>query len=150
MSIRDARLDECDELSELALVSKRHWGYDEAFMERCRPELIVQRHDVEAGRVFVSEDSLGRRQGFAVVLTDGADAVVLDMLFVDPLFIGHGVGRALVDEAVARARRDGATVMRIESDPYAAGFYERVGAVQVGTSRSWSTGRDLPLFELRT
>lgn len=49
MLIRDARPDEAGELTELALRSKAHWGYDEAFMASCREELTVRPSEVGSG-----------------------------------------------------------------------------------------------------
>jgi hypothetical protein len=43
VEIRKARPDEAGELTELALRSKAHWGYDEAFMASCREELTVRK-----------------------------------------------------------------------------------------------------------
>jgi hypothetical protein len=37
--IRPAQADEVEALTALALRSKAHWGYDDAFMEACRAEL---------------------------------------------------------------------------------------------------------------
>lgn len=39
ITIRRARLDERQVLTELALRSKAHWGYDRVFLDRARPEL---------------------------------------------------------------------------------------------------------------
>ena len=41
LTIRAARVGEAGFLSELALRSKAHWGYDAAFIEACRDELSV-------------------------------------------------------------------------------------------------------------
>jgi GNAT superfamily N-acetyltransferase len=49
-----------------------------------------------------------------------------------PKRIGRGIGRALFDHAVRRAASLGAGSVRIEADPYAEGFYRRMGARWVG------------------
>ncbi len=148
MELRLARVEEAGALTQLALASKRHWGYDDEFMDRCAPELVVHEQDIVRGRVAVAAGENGAPRGFYVLLDEDDGAAMLDMIFVEPDAIGHGVGRALIEHARETARTTGATVLRIESDPFAAGFYDRVGARLVGTKRSWSTGRDLPLYEL--
>ena len=50
MMIRAARSDEAVRLTQLAFDSKRHWGYDDAFMELCRSELVVREGDVHRGK----------------------------------------------------------------------------------------------------
>jgi GNAT superfamily N-acetyltransferase len=145
--ISAARLDETECLTRLALASKRHWGYDDAFMERCASELTVRESDLEAYRVLVARKAEAVL-GFYQLIPFDESCVELDMLFVEPRFIGEGVGGALMRHAIDVARDDGALTLRIVSDPCAAPFYEHFGAVLVGTSIASSTGRSLPTYEL--
>lgn len=149
MRIRPARLDEIDSLSALALASKATWGYDEAFMERCRVELVVRDEHVERGLAHVAVDDADGALGFYALKEPGERSAELDLLFVAPAHLRRGVGRALLADACREARRRGWPVLLVESDPFAAPFYEREGAVLIGTSTSPSTGRELPLFEVR-
>jgi len=146
MKIRPAVVSEIPELSAMALESKRSWGYDDAFIELCRAELTVRVDDVDAGMVLVAEDENGGVVGF-YALGESAGPE-LTMLFVSPEAIGHGIGSTLVHDALSRARSRGWRTVLIESDPFAASFYERLGAVLVGTSPSPSTGRSLPVYEM--
>jgi GNAT superfamily N-acetyltransferase len=137
--LRDARPDECDALSALAYSSKAHWGYDDAFMEACRDELTVS---LDRAHVRVAHD--GALLGF-----HGLDGDELTWLFVAPGAMGRGVGRALVRDACALARAAGIGRLRIEADPNAVGFYERMGASRVGEVASGSIpGRVLPVYAL--
>lgn len=147
VAIRPARATDVATLSRLALESKASWGYDEEFMERCRGELVVRECDVDEQLVYVAlEGGCDDAVGFYVLKERGESDGELDMLFVDPSHMGEGVGRSLLVHSQSEARRRGWLTMRIESDPFAASFYERHGAVLVGSSRSPSTGRDLPLY----
>src|SRR5215469_5983639 len=56
---RSARADEASLLGELALRSKGYWGYDEDFLEACRPELTFRPADVAARRIVVAEGATG-------------------------------------------------------------------------------------------
>jgi GNAT superfamily N-acetyltransferase len=142
-----ARVSEADDLTRLALASKRQWGYDDPFMERCRSELTVRASDIENHSVFVARETEGIL-GFYVLTSFDATRAELDMLFVAPTSIGDGVGGALMRHAVNVARGEGAVTLRIVADPYAAAFYEHFGANLVGSSISSSTGRSLPTYEL--
>jgi GNAT superfamily N-acetyltransferase len=42
---------------------------------------------------------------------------IIRMLVVDPAFRGKGIGRALSDECIARARRDGSPVIALHTSP---------------------------------
>lgn len=147
MRIRPGDSSEIKDLSALALRSKRHWGYDEDFIERCRAELTVPEHDVENGMVFVAEGDVGQVIGFFSLAEQPRPE--LKMLFVAPDVIGHGVGTALVRHALSVAKSRGWRVLVIESDPFAASFYESLGAELIGTTQAASTGRMLPLYEMR-
>jgi GNAT superfamily N-acetyltransferase len=63
----------------------------------------------------------------------------------------RGTGRTLFEHAVNQARAAGFDLIKIEADPNAEGFYERMGARRVGTSVSEVEGekRELPLMEYR-
>lgn len=147
MLIRAARLDDLDGLAALALRSKGHWGYDATFLEACRAELTLAPADLEDRDVRVAEVG-GRMAAIAAVRVEGAAAELTD-LFVDTTDIATGVGRALWDDAVARARASGAVSLRIEADPHAEDWYRRRGAMPVGRVASGSiAGRWLPVLEL--
>jgi len=143
VTVRGARAGEAAALTALAVRSKAHWGYDDAFMRSSQASLTVGDADIAAGRVLVAErDHLVF--GLARVEPDGE----LGLLFVDPLALNRGVGRALFDAAAALARRLGARRMAILADPNAALFYERMGARFVSHAPSDAIpGRTLPLYE---
>jgi GNAT superfamily N-acetyltransferase len=144
--IRPAREEEADLLSQLALRSKAHWGYDAEFMRRASADLTITPPYIRANRVFVAED-VGAVAGY-YALRVCEEWVELDALFVAPERIGYGFGAALWRHAVATARQLGAARLRIDSDPFAEGFYLRMGARRIGEVQSpIGPGRMLPLLE---
>ena len=143
LAIRPARADEHRAVSALALRSKAHWGYDDAFLEACRAELTWSADECASGDLWVLDDGTGPR-GLVEVTGEPPDGT-LAALFVDPPLIGTGAGRALLDHALDRARVRGFRTLHLDADPGAASFYARFGAVRVGTSPSGSVpGRVLP------
>ncbi len=147
MQIRPARADEAEALSTLALRSKAVWGYSEEFLERCGAELTVTAEDVGRLRAHVADDE-GALLGFFTIRGAPPEGE-LDSLYVDPAFIGRGVGRALLDAARVLARGAGFRALAIHADPNAEAFYLRHGATRVGEVPSGSiAGRSLPLLRL--
>jgi ribosomal protein S18 acetylase RimI-like enzyme len=142
--LRDAPAEDAAALSALAQRSKAHWGYDEEFLRRARPELTVTAEDVEQFVVRVAERD-GALLGFSAVDLDGTPAELL-ALWVDPPAIGTGVGRALLRDALATAAARATGGLLVESDPNAEGFYLRHGARRLGERRSTTTKRLLPLL----
>ena len=148
VTLRPARAADCAALSKLAMVSKAYWGYDDAFMEMCREELTITPTRIDRETMAVAEQD-GRIVGFyAYAEQDGGVAEVMDV-FVDPTFIGAGLGRQLFEHMCDSARSAGLSRLEIYADPHARAFYERMGAVLVGEAASVSIpGRMLPQLTL--
>ncbi|MFD7297694.1 GNAT family N-acetyltransferase [Streptomyces sp. NPDC059897] len=147
--LRPARPDEAPRLSALALRSKAHWGYDDAFMAACVDELTLRPAEVVRRRTTVAEGADGRLLG--LVTLEGPPPVgELGLMFVDPDAIGLGVGRLLFEHMRETARAAGFRTVGWSADPNAVPFYEAMGGRQVGVTPSGSVpGRTLPLMELR-
>lgn len=146
VTLRPALVDECAALGELCLSSKGWWGYDAAFLEACRQELSIGEDDI--GDLLRVAEVSGAVAGLVQLAQDGNDWHV-EKLFVDPPFIGRGVGAALMRWALDAARGHGARRLVIEADPGAVDFYRRFGAVEAGMVASGSiAGRFIPLLVL--
>lgn len=112
-------------------------------MSVCRSEAILTPEIVGGSSVMVAEID-GRVTGM-VQLIVGDSVAEIDKLFVEPECIKSGIGRALLDWAKSEAYGAGATALLVEADPYAADFYRRCGAVDVGLApSSLFPGRFLP------
>ena len=82
-------------------------------------------------RVAVVDD---RIVGFATVVATGRVGELED-LFVDPDWMRRGVGRALVVDAIDKARDQGLSRINVTANEHALVFYKNVGFVYDGTSR---------------
>jgi GNAT superfamily N-acetyltransferase len=147
LTFRRAAPDDSQRLSELTFASKAYWGYDEAFMERARHDLVVTRGYLEANECWLA-DSDGEVVGW-FSLVDMPGSLLLDNFFLLPDHIGSGLGRQMWEQALTRAAERGADRLTLESDPNAAGFYEQMGARRTGTVTAPSTGRELPVYEVQ-
>jgi putative acetyltransferase len=74
------------------------------------------------GETYLLAEQAGRAVGYAALRGDELTAV-----FVRPGLQGRGVGRALVDAAVRRARRGGHRRLRVIAASGAVGFYAALG-----------------------
>ena len=110
------------------------------------PDYIETHTVLVAGAASQSESVIGM-----CALEDHEDHWELAHLWVDPRAHGLGAGRALVSRALAIAARSRpGSVVRVEADPNAAGFYQRLGAREVGAVPAPMDGdqaRTLPVFE---
>ena len=149
-TLRTAIPDEAAIMSGLALRSKAYWGYSQEFLDACRQELSVSSQDIAAEiyRHAVAENK-GRIIGFYALKRLSAKEFELEALFVEPDHIGTGIGRALMNHAIKSVALQSGTSIIIQSDPYAARFYEAAGGVLIGKRESGSIpGRYLPLYEI--
>lgn len=151
MLLRRALLDEAELLSNLCFQSKAYWGYSDAFMETCRQELTVTPAQISSDIVIVAESEQGVAGVAHLIVT--ASTARLEKLFIGSDFIGQGVGALLFEKIVKEMKtlkEKGYSSFQIISDPFAKGFYEKMGAHLIGTvpSDTWPD-RDLPLFEFK-
>jgi GNAT superfamily N-acetyltransferase len=128
-------------IRELTEASKAHWGYEREMVREWADGLDLTPGSPRWPELYVA-DAEGEVVGWVGLLPAGA-LCVLDDLWVDPAWIGRGVGARLFRFAMARARELGAQRMEWGSDPNAVGFYERMGAHQLGEQMgAW--GRPTP------
>lgn len=92
--------------------------------------------------LLLAIDGEGRTVGF--MLLDGSH---MEALFIDPACRGQGIGRQLVNHAMA-GHPDLTTDVN-EQNPQAVGFYERIGFVRTGRSEVDGQGKPYPLLHLR-
>ncbi len=133
MRIRLARVEERQALEDLQRrASLALPDYREQL--EAHPEAIeLPSEQLALGQVFVAERD-GRTLGFAVLISSEAEAEI-DGLFVEPGQWGQGIGRALIDHAVHKARRKGLTLAVI-AGPTARGFYEKCGFSVEGEAKT--------------
>ncbi len=144
VTIRRARPDEAEALTALILRSKAYWGYNDTFMAAARPSLALSSEAIERDQPYCAEVA-GALAGVLNLYALSADEVYLDDLFIEPGFIGKGIGALLWRYAVALAPAMGATTMVLDADPNARAFYEHMGAIHIGETPSTVVpGRTLP------
>lgn len=139
-----AKPAEAEALSAIAFSAKRVWGYPEAWIDAwCHvltitPEFIANE---ETFCVMEGETAVG----FYALIREH-ERLRLEHLWVLPRAMQRGLGRALFEHAVARARALGFGGFEIEGDPNAEPFYLRMGARRVGSVLSEVCGerRELP------
>lgn len=90
---------------------------------------------IDSGWVRVAVDAEGMPVGFSAVIPTSGPVYELDGLFVEPDHMSSGIGRALIEDAAARASEEGAEALEVTVGP-AQGFYERVGFDLIGTAQT--------------
>ena len=144
MVIRAGTEDDVPRLRQIAVDAKSHWGYDPGQVEDWALSGDFDPESMRARMVYVAEVE-GAPVGWASLITRG-EVAWLEDLWIDPPWIGRGVGRLLFEHIAGRARELGASRLEWEAEPNAHGFYERMGATYVRDSEVTEWGRVLDVL----
>jgi ribosomal protein S18 acetylase RimI-like enzyme len=149
LQIQRAIPEQANEMTQIALAAKAHWGYPERWMEIWSPQLTFHPEYFEENESWVVEmDSVPI--GFYTLQEKDGNAWI-ENLWVLPDYIGKGVGKSLFLHAVEVSRQRGYKTLQLEADPNAVGFYEKVGMRKIGERHSEVAGqpRVLPIMEMK-
>jgi N-acetylglutamate synthase-like GNAT family acetyltransferase len=145
--IRRATPEEASMLTTIALEAKRHWGYPEHWIKHWESDLTISADFVRDHHVYVAEAD-GEIRGFYALCVNG-DKAELEHMWVTPASIGTGIGKELFLDAMERAAALEVRDVEIVADPNAAGFYERMGATQIGEVESPIDGQSRKIPRLK-
>ena len=148
VTLRKATGDDADALTDLAHRAKAHWGYSPSWMRQWDAQLTILPGYIEMHHVWVAE--CDRAIVGMCALEDRGPRWMLEHVWVEPGLHRSGIGSRLVLRALDMARAEHATVVELLSDPYATGFYDRLGARHVGDVPAPMPGardRTLPRYE---
>ena len=134
IQIRRARPDEAAALTEIAHAAKRHWGYPENWIEHWKADLTITADFIANNEMYVAINGEEIAGCCALVLSDSL--AELEHMWIRPEHMGNGVGRALFNQIVDRAKQLNAPGLELSADPNAEGFYQRMGATRIGEVRS--------------
>ncbi len=139
---------EADVLTRIAISAKRYWNYPERWMEIWNPELTFSAAYFEANESWTVE--LGGTPIAFYTLQEKYGKAWLENLWVSVEYIGMGIGKQLFLHALSRSRELGHTILQVEADPNALGFYEKMGMVKIGEHSSEVAGqpRKIPVLEI--
>jgi len=128
IEIRHAVRDERALLEALQLRASLVWEDTRDALLAHPDAILLPEEWIDAGRVRVATVA-GRLVGFSVVLPKAERVAELDGLFVEPDRMRAGVGRKLLQDAVAAGAYDRIDVI---ANLNALGFYRKVGFVEIG------------------
>jgi ribosomal protein S18 acetylase RimI-like enzyme len=160
ISIRPATIDDAKALTDLAYTTfwdafahhpknapddLNHYMRQAFSLEQISAELE------DANSIFLIAEIEGEPAGYAKIIIDAIEdgitaerPIELNRLYSHQQFLGKGIGQALMDACLERAREDGHDVMWLgvwEFNPRAQRFYEKNGFRVVG-SHVFQLGED--------
>ena len=147
IEIRRANPEDADTLTEIAHAAKRHWNYPESWIEHWQTDLTISGEFITTHEVFAATINGAVIGCCALVMADRVAEI--EHMWIRPEQMGGGVGRALFEHARARAVELGASALELSADPYAEGFYARMGAKRIGEIPADMDGQSRVLPRMR-
>ena len=147
VTIRRAARDEQNLLRAIAIRSRAHWNYDAALFRAWADRLEFVSDEWLEFESYVAEVG-GQPVGWGALKQPVDGLCVLEELWIEPEWMGRGIGAQLFRFIAARARDLGGTTMEWASEPGAVGFYEKLGGRHIRDDVSRSFGHSLPVLSL--
>jgi maltose O-acetyltransferase len=158
VQIEKAKEIDSDILTEIAFAAKRHWKYPENYYDRWREELTITKNYIKQNIVYKSQ-YLDSVIGFYSIVENKQDLYSgdifikrgfwLEHIFIKPDYHKKGVGQIMINHAKHISKDLGIINLMIFVDPFAKGFYEKIGADYLYDSKSSIPDRLIPVYKLK-
>ena len=145
-------------LTEISFSAKRHWNYPENYYDLWRDELSITKDYIKKNIVYNALYN-GSIIGFYSIVENKSDfysgeifvkkGFWLEHKFIKPDYHKVGIGRVMIDHAKKIAKENGIIDLLIFVDPYAKGFYDKIGADYLYDSKSSIPNRLIPVYDLK-
>ena len=147
LSIHPALESDLGLINSLVRRSKAYWGYSEEYMDKCMEIIAIRPKHLQQNIVKTCHKDQQIVGIYSFSLKDDK-SLMLDYLFIEPDFIYQNIGSYLFKAAVETAKSIGKTEFILHSDPYAEGFYIKMGCHRIGDHPSTITpGLILPIMK---
>jgi GNAT superfamily N-acetyltransferase len=140
--------EHANQLTQITISAKRHWDYPENWMQLWIPVLTISSEYISENETWIAVGDDTPIAYYSLKYDGGY--LWLDNLWVLPEHMGRGIGRQLLQHALERGHVRGESILKIEADPNAQSFYEKMGARQIGEHHGEVDGqvRVLPVMEI--
>ena len=158
LTIRRALATDALFLTSISFGAKRYWNYPEEYFEVWHDELTITEDYIEQNIVYVAQKKDTIIGYFSIVEVNqehwNGEVFIrqgywLDHIYIRPAYIRSGIGTELMEYAQEYCRENGIEKLYIFSDPFANGFYEKLGATYIKESPSSIENRTVSLYEYR-
>ena len=158
IQIENALEPDCDVLTQIAFAAKKHWKYPEEYYDLWKNELTITSDYIRQNLVFVAKYKQSIT-GFYSIIENKKDFYSGDIfiqkgfwmehIFIYPEFHNRGIGTMLIRHLKHFSKENNISRMLIFVDPFAKGFYEKMGADYLYESKSSIPGRLIPVYEMK-
>lgn len=137
-------VNELNNLNHLLKISKGHWGYEDKFCQEFVDEWGLT-EDYFANSILYKVVDEHKLIGI-IGLSMKENKPYLDYFFLQPEYIGKGLGRKMWHKVIQICKQQGWHSFELYSDPNAEPIYHSLGATTIGAYESFP-GRKVPLMQ---
>ena len=146
MKIEKAIKKDAQDLTELTIRSKSYWNYSSKQIEAWREELSVsETYIVEKNIYKLTENNT--IIGYYSYYELNKSEVMLENLFVEPQYIGKGIGKRLMSDFLNRLKNSDYKKALLDADPNAENFYAKLEFKVIGKRETSIKNRFMPIME---
>ena len=143
-------------LTEIAFSAKRYWNYPEEYYNIWKEELTITEEYLKNNivKIIVEENTI---KGFYSFYYNDLDKYIgkifiekgywLDHMWVEREYIRKGLGKIMFIDLINEIKNEGETMFYLFADPFAKGFYEKMGCTFIRESKSSIENRTLPVYK---
>lgn len=158
IQIEKAREQDAEVLTTISFAAKRYWNYPAHFYDIWKDELTITGE-------YILQNTVNKAiykkliVGFYSIIENKFDSLSgdtfvqkgfwLEHIFIHPHYHGMGIGRKMIEHVKLISNERGITSLLIFVDPFAKGFYNKIGADYLYDTKSSIPDRLTPVSELK-
>jgi len=144
-------------LTNISFAAKKHWNYPNEYYKIWENELTISQEYISSNIVFkvLLNNNIIGFYSIVEVPNDFTTGNVfvqkgywLEHMFIHPHFHTKGIGSSLINHVKSQMNKIGIAELFIFVDPFAKGFYDKVGATFIKNSKSSIPNRAIPIYKL--
>jgi GNAT superfamily N-acetyltransferase len=141
----DASEEDSQVLTDIAIRSKKYWGYTDEQIHSWLPELEIPVDFIAKHKLVkvLNDTSL---IGFFALCKLDEETITLEHMWLEPGFIQKGLGKQIFSEILRCVRSEKYKTLTATADPNANGFYEKMGGRVSNQVQSSIPGRILSTY----
>ena len=142
--IQKADPSQYEALTQIARISKKHWGYPDEWIDLWKEDLTITHDYIENHEVYIITEN-SSIVGFCSISRDPENPEVLHC-WILPDCMGKGFGQKLLTHALQDNLKPATKTFTVISDTNDLGFYQKFGFKTIEFVDSSPGNRKLPLM----
>lgn len=147
LTFHKAERNDCKKLTDIAITSKRNWGYTDNQMKLWEDELIIKPDYINQNivyKIFAENDLIGF---YSIKFNSDYNSYELEHLWLLPEFTQKGFGRAIFNNVIENLNQINQSSFIVISEPNSNKFYEKMGGKFINKIESKIKNRYLSVYK---